>query len=95
MKSNNPVAVGGKVFDEYALSLAISPFYKPGSLSASVVMSLIPVRRENDEFEVLDGQEHKKTIVISDVFASNDPQILTAVGKVQAVLQELINLKGL
>lgn len=95
MKSNKPILVGGKIFDEYALSLAISPFYKPNSLSASVVMSLIPIRRENNEFEVLEGQEYKKNIIISDIFESNDSQVITTVGKVKAALQELINLKEL
>lgn len=94
MTNNNPITVDGKVYDEYAMSLALSPLFRDNFLSASVVLTLEPLRRENDVFETLQA-EYRKTIVFGDVFASNDPQVLTAVGKVQAALQELIDLKGL
>lgn len=95
MTSNNPISIAGKVFDEYALHLAISPLYKTNFMSSNVVMTLTPCRRENGEFEVLQDPNYKKSIIVSDIFESNDQQIMVAVGKVQSALQELINLKGL
>lgn len=95
MKLNNPLVVGGKVFNEAGLSLAISPLYKENFLSASVVMTLTPIRREGEGFEVLNETQHKRSIIYSDVFSTNDPDIATCVAKIQIALQELIDKKGL
>ncbi|WP_020603287.1 hypothetical protein [Spirosoma spitsbergense] len=96
MTTNNPTVVGGLVYNELTLSLAVSPLVKPNFLSASVVLSLQPARRNEDgTIEVLTEPEYRKGLVFSDVFTSNDMQVMTALGKVQAAIQELIDLKNL
>ncbi len=97
MQSNNPKTVAGKIYPELALSLVISPLLKtnPDFLSASVVMKLSPVRRENGQIEVLQEPEHQETLVVSDAFSQNDPDFLQALGTIQYAAQQYINAKNL
>lgn len=96
MRLNIPLVVGGKIFPEAALSLAISPLYRPNFLSATAVLTLVPIRREeNGNFEVMQEAQHHKSLVFPDIFVANDPDILICVGKVQAAIQELLDKKGI
>lgn len=96
MHPSQSLVVGGKEFPEVALSLAVSPLFKPNFLSASVVLSLTPVRRAEDgSVEALTEAQYRKSLIFSDIFDSNDPQVLNCLGKVQAAIQQLIIEKNL
>jgi hypothetical protein len=96
MTTNNPTVVGGNVYNELALSLAVSPVFKPNFVSAAVVMSLTPIRRSAEGvIDALTEPGYQKTLVVSDAFAQNDPDFLMVLGKIQAAVQEYINAKNL
>ena len=95
MTTNNPITVDGKTYDELGLALVISPLFKPDFLSASVVMKLTPLRREDGQIEQLTDAQYQKTLVVSDAFAQNDPDFLTALAKIQGAVQDYINAKNL
>ena len=97
MESNSPKTIAGKIYPEFALSLVVSPLLKsnPDFLSASVVLKLSPMRRENGTIEVLNEPEHQVTLVVSDAFLHNDMDFMQALGTVQFGVQQYINAKNL
>jgi hypothetical protein len=96
MKTNNPTTVDGKVYDILGLALVISPLSKPNFLSASVVMKLTPMRKTEDgTLEQLTEPQYQKTLVVSDAYAQNDPDFLTALQEIHDSAQKYINSKNL
>jgi len=96
MKTNNPITVDGKTYNMLGLALVISPLSKPNFLSASVVMKLTPMRKTEDgTLEQLTEPEYQKTLVVSDAYAQNDPDFLTALQEVHDAVQKYIDAKNL
>ena len=92
MIASAPSTIDGKQYDRYALNLIISGSYTPeGQPEASVVCNLTPLRIEDGQVET--APAHAKSIRLGTL-AVADAETLTAVGAIQAALQEFIQAKG-
>ena len=96
MKTNNPITVDNKTYNMLGLALVISPLVKNNFLSASVVMKLTPMRKTEDgTLEQLTEPQYQKTLVVSDAYAQNDPDFLTALQEIHDSVQKYIDAKNL
>ena len=93
MTASAPSIIDGKTYDRYALNLIISGSYDgEGKPEASVVMNLTPLRTEDGQVET--APANAKSIRLGTL-AVADAETLTAVGAIQAALQQFILAKGL
>jgi len=95
IKAKKPIIKNGIEYPYYAVSLSMSPLWKPG-LGASVAIRLTPFRElEDGTFESLPGQP--KAISLLDIFetAQGDPAFEDAIQGIMNTLQNLIDNKEL
>ena len=87
-----PFEAGGKIWNEYALSLVVNETEN----GVATVLTLTPMRVENGVREFLrDAEFQPRPIIIPSIMDSNDINIMTAVGKVQAAIQEYLTSKNI
>ena len=95
IKATKPLVKNGVEYPYYAVSMSMSPIYKPG-IGCSVAMRFTPFReREDGSFDSLPQQP--KAISLLDVFetADGDEHFETAITKIMAAVQELVDNKEL
>jgi hypothetical protein len=93
MNASAPITIDNKNYDRYALSLIVSGSYDAdGKPEASVICILTPLRIEGGQVET--APAHAKSIRLGTL-AVADEQTLSAVGGIQAILQQFIDSKGL
>ncbi len=95
IESSNPTVVNGVEYPYLAVSLSISPLWKPG-IGASVAIRLTPFREEEDgTFDVL--KDKPKAISLLDIFetADGDPHFEAAITGIMKALQTLVDNKEL
>jgi hypothetical protein len=93
--SSNPIIKNEIEYPYFAVSLAMSPIYKPG-IGASVAIRLTPFRElEDGNYDIL--QDEVKSISLLDIFeiAQGDPHFESAIQGIMETLQTLINNKEL
>lgn len=93
--SSQPTIVNGVEYPYLAVSLSMSPLWKPG-LGASVAIRFTPFRElEDGTFESL--LEQPKAISLLDIFesAQGDPAFEDAIKGIMGTLQTLIDAKKL
>lgn len=95
IKAKKPFIKDEKEYPYYAVSMSISPLWKPG-LGASVAIRLTPFRElEDGGFESL--QDQPKAISLLDIFATaqEDTHFEDAIKGIMKTLQDLIDNKEL
>lgn len=83
-------------FDKLAISLAVSPVFRPDSIGAAVAMTCTPYRvLPEGAIEKLDSAS--RTVAIGDAFAEAqaDPVLAQCVTQIYDALQTYIAAKGL
>jgi hypothetical protein len=91
--SNNPVTVDGKTFDRLAVQLAISPVWHVDGLGPSLAVRLIRYRKNEDgEIERFQGGDLSIT---HSAMVRSDPEIEAKVRELMAIVQDLVNIRGL
>ena len=95
IKAKNPIIKDGVEYPYYAVSMSMSPLWRPG-VGCSVAIRLTPFR-ETEDGVVVKLEEKTKSISIYDVFAreDGDEHTETAVTNIMSTLQALINNKEL
>ena len=98
IQTTNPVSIQSPEipFDKLAISLAVSPVFRPDSIGAAVAMTCTPYRVLADgAVEKLDSAI--RTVAISDAFAEaqSDPVLAQCVTQIYDALQTYIAAKGL
>lgn len=92
MKSSQPIAIDGKVFDRYALNLIVSGNYLPdGKIDASVICNLTPTRIADGAVETAPSDQ--RTIRLGSL-AHADEDTLAVVEAIQSSLQQFLSKKG-
>lgn len=95
IKATKPIVKNDVEYPYYALSMSMSPLWKPG-VGCSVAIRLTPFREKEDGgFDSLSNQP--KSISLLDVFetADGDEHFETAITKIMAAVQELVDKKEL
>lgn len=95
IRSSNPVVINEVEYPYLAVSLSMSPLWKPG-LGQSVAIRLTPYRvREDGTFDIL--KDKPKAISLLDVFetADGDPHFESAITDIMGALQTLVDNKEL
>ena len=95
IKSTNPTIKNGVEYPFLAVSLSMSPLWKP-DIGASVAIRLTPFRELQDgTYESL--PDEPKAISLLDIFesAQGDPDFEDAIQGMLKTLQELVNKKEL
>ena len=95
IKAKNPIVKNDIEYPYYAVSMSMSPLWKPG-VGCSVAIRLTPFReREDGSFDSLPQQP--KAISLLDIFetADGDPHFEAAITKIMAAVQELVDNKEL
>lgn len=95
IKSAKPTIVNGVEYPFLAVSLSMSPLWKP-NLGASVAIRLTPFRElEDGTFDILKDQP--KAVSLLDIFeaADGDPHFEDAVQGIMKTLQTLVDNKEL
>jgi hypothetical protein len=87
-----PFEAGGKIWDQYGISLVINE----NENGVATVLTLTPMRTENGINEFLTDPEFMpKPIIFPNIMASSDSHILLAVGKVKSAIQEYLTSKAI
>ena len=95
IKSAKPTIVNGVEYPYFAVSLSMSPLWKP-NIGASVAIRLTPFRElEDGSFDILKNQP--KAISLLDIFevADGDPHFEAAITDIMGALQTLVDNKEL
>lgn len=95
IKAKKPIIKNDVEYPYYAVSLSMSPLWKPG-LGASVAIRLIPFRElEDGTYQSLPNQA--KAISLLDIFATaqGDPHFEDAIQGIMKTLQDLVDNKEL
>ena len=95
IKAKKPIIKNGIEYPYYAVSLSMSPLWKPG-LGASVAIRLTPFRElEDGTYQSLPNQA--KAISLLDIFATaqGDPHFEDAIQGIMKTLQDLVDNKEL
>ena len=95
IKSSKPIVVNDIEYPYLAVSLSMSPLWKP-NLGASVAIRLTPYRvKEDGSFDILKNQP--KAISLLDIFetADGDPHFEAAITDIMGALQTLVDNKEL
>ena len=95
IKSSNPTIKNGVEYPFLAVSLSMSPLWKP-DIGASVAIRLTPFRElEDGTFESL--PDRPKAISLLDIFesAEGDPAFEDAIQGILTTLQSLVDSKKL
>jgi hypothetical protein len=95
IKATTPLVNHGSKYPYYAVSLSMSPLWKPG-LGCSVAIRLTPFMEKQDgSFDTL--PQEKKAISLLDIFetADGDEHFEAAITKIMEALQELVDNKEL
>ena len=95
IKATKPLVKDGVEYPYYAVSMSMSPLWKPG-VGCSVAIRLTPFREKKDgSFDSLPQQP--KAISLLDIFetADGDPHFEAAITKILAAVQELVENKEL
>jgi len=95
IKAKKPTIKNGIEYPYYAVSLSMSPLWKPG-LGASVAIRLTPFRElEDGTYQSLPNQA--KAISLLDIFATaqGDPHFEDAIQGIMKTLQDLVDNKEL
>lgn len=95
IKAKKPVIKDGIEYPYYAVSMSMSPLWKP-NIGASVAIRLTPFRElEDGSFDILKNQP--KAISLLDIFevADGDPHFEAAVQGIMKTLQTLVDNKEL
>jgi len=95
IKAKKPIIKDGVEYPYYAVSLSMSPLWKPG-LGASVAIRLTPFRElEDGTYDSLPSQP--KAISLLDIFATaeGDPHFEDAIQGIMKTLQDLVDNKEL
>jgi hypothetical protein len=95
IKSSNPTIKNGVEYPFLAVSLSMSPLWKP-NIGASVAIRFTPFRElEDGTFEPL--TEQPKAISLLDIFesAQGDPAFEDAIQGIMSTLQTLVDAKKL
>jgi len=95
IKSTKPTIKNGVEYPYFAVSLSMSPLWKP-NLGASVAIRFTPFRElENGTYQSLHNDS--KAISLLDIFetAQGDPVFEDAIQGMLKTLQDLINKKEL
>ena len=82
-KNSNPLAV----------NLSVSPKAKNGGFGVSVNIKLTPYTLKNENELAILNTEKAVPVLYLDVLESNDEAALTALGKIEAALQEFVTAK--
>ncbi|WP_020597878.1 hypothetical protein [Spirosoma panaciterrae] len=98
MTNPYPFELGGKYWTEFTMQLVINKAIRPNDqnpnedfLSASMVLVLIPMRREDGKIIELLEPAYYQTFIVSDLFRSVDQNLLQGVGTAQQAIQLFIN----
>lgn len=95
IESTTPVTVEGETYDKLAITLAISPVWKTGTVGGSVALNFTPYRED------VDGVVHKidqqKAVVYLDIddHLEDDSDLAQAVYGIMTAIQRFIIAKGL
>lgn len=95
IEATEPLVKDGVEYPYYAVSMSMSPLWKPG-LGASVAIRLTPFRElEDGSYESLPNQP--KAISLLDIFetAQGDSHFEDAIQGIMKTLQDLIDNKEL
>ena len=95
IKAKNPTIKDGIEYPYYAVSMSMSPLWKP-NIGASVAIRLTPFRElEDGSFDILKNQP--KAISLLDIFevADGDPHFEAAITDIMGALQTLVDNKNL
>lgn len=95
IRAKKPVVNNGVEYPYYAVSMSMSPLWKPG-IGASVAIRLTPFRElEDGSFDILRNQP--KAISLLDIFetADGDPHFENAITDIMGALQTLVDNKEL
>lgn len=95
IKSAKPTIVNGIEYPYFAVSLSMSPLWKP-NIGASVAIRLTPFRElEDGSFDIL--KDKPKAISLLDIFevADGDPHFEAAITDIMGALQTLVDNKKL
>ena len=95
IKAKKPVIKDGIEYPYYAVSMSMSPLWKP-NIGASVAIRLTPFRElEDGSFDILKNQP--KAISLLDIFevADGDPHFEDAIQGIMKTLQTLVDNKEL
>jgi len=95
IKAKKPIIKDDVEYPYYAVSLSMSPLWKPG-LGASVAIRLTPFRElEDGTYQSLPNEP--KAISLLDIFATaqGDPHFEDAIQGIMKTLQDLVDNKEL
>ena len=92
MITNNPIIVGEKTYDKFAVNLSISTVVltEAKKVLVNANLRLTPL---NSNCDTLSGED--KIFLLADVENSTDPVVLECVASIDAAIQKLINAKNL
>jgi len=93
--TNNPIEKNGKIYDKFAVNLAMSPMAHSDGYGVSIAVRLTPYRIGEKGLEQL--QEGVQVVVYGDatVEAQNDPAVAKFLMALEAAGQAFIDAKGL
>lgn len=98
ISTTNPIPdpEGGKDFDKFAVTMAISPLIAETSLEAAIAVRLTPLRiNEDGTIDTLPDQDISVLFGQAFAAAQSDPALAEAMLTILQALQQFIIAKGL
>lgn len=96
MKTNNIIEKDGKIYNNVAVTLSITPIFFDGDIGGSISMRCTPYN-DNKQKLVSENPTEKidRILYIPDIYKEKDPDVQVALYKISEAIQELILAKNL